>query len=355
MAGKTFESSSRGCLKFEAGRPVVTYVQSRPKERALRAHPRRKQPGQLLLRAAISSFLLEIVALALGYFAMEEEHDSSENRPASRFWELHQRLAECYVQDMAGRTEKRLPDSFQSFVAKRRSSQQAMSPVITERREVNITTLLDSKGKARTETDITLAPLPCWKQHKSEHRTSSNRAVSVDALMSSLPKRSGSFTAGGKDGVGLELPLRGRASSLVLHPGGARRTVWNIAVALGVLHDLIFVPMYVFNLPDTTFFKVMEWVTQIFWNVDLIVSLFTGYYDEGMLVLELKKTVMNYAKTWMIFDVCLITLDWSIVWIDTLGADQGDFVQWSRTISMLRILRLLRMLRWVKLRRVNDA
>ncbi|CAE7237379.1 CngA [Symbiodinium microadriaticum] len=229
-----------------------------------------------------------------------------------------------------------------------------------ERREVSITTLLDSKGRAQAGTDITLAPLACWKHKKKEHSVSNNRAVSVDALMSSVPARAGSFTKRADGASSIDLPVRETGESKctkswVLHPGGIRRTIWNMAVALGVLHDLIFVPMYVFNLPSTPFFKIMEWITQIFWNFDMLVSLFTGYYDEGVLVLELRKAFLHYAKTWMCFDLCLITMDWAIVWLDTLGSEQEDFIQWSRTISMLRFLRLIRMLRWVKLRRVNEV
>ena len=302
---------------------------------------------------------------------MEEESGEDKDRSASSFWELHRKLADCYAQDMALRTDKRpapnaspgILDTLSPLPAarRRRVSIEATSPSIMERREVSITTLLDSKSRAHTETDITLAPLACWKHKKKEKNSvSNNRAVSVDALMSSAPARGGSFTKRADGASSIDLPVstsrkNACCKSWVLHPGGIRRTIWNMAVALGVLHDLIFIPMYVFDLPSTPFFKIMEWITQIFWNMDMLVSLFTGYYDEGVLILEFKKTVLHYAKTWMCFDLCLISMDWAIVWLDTLGSEQEGFIQWSRTISMLRFLRLIRMLRWVKLRRVNDA
>ena len=297
---------------------------------------------------------------------MEEQEGNG--RIASTFWELHQKLAECYMHDMArpGKPSPAPPSGLLSSLSakpralpERRASDGGTSPSITERREVNIGTLLDGKNKAHTETDITLAPHPCWKQRKKP-MLSASRTVSVDALMASSVVQAGktrnSLGADVLDSVELtDRPSRWQSASFALHPGGIYRTIWNMLVALGVLHDLIFVPMYVFELPNTTFFRVMEWITQLFWNFDFVVSVFTGYYDEGVLVRDVRKTFINYAKTWMLFDLGLIAMDWSIVWIDSLGSDQEDLVQWSRTISMLRFLRLIRMLRWVKLRRVNAA
>ncbi|CAE7249718.1 CngA [Symbiodinium pilosum] len=275
-----------------------------------------------------------------------DDEDADGGKPSSTFWELHQRLADCYVQDMAlsplsRPTKAREPaqgglDTL-SALRRIRSGRRTSTDVITERREVSISTLLDGKNRACTETHITLAPHPCWKQKKREHSASMNRAVSVDALMAS------GFTPGSKiqspaKPLTLELPEGkggGQARSCVLHPGGMRRTLWNMAVALGVLHDLIFVPMYVFDLPNTLFFRMMEWITQIFWNFDFLVSIVTGYYDAGVLVLDLKRAALHYARTWMLFDVLLIAMDWSIVWLDSLGSEQGDLLQWSRTISML--------------------
>ena len=67
-------------------------------------------------------------------------------------------------------------------------------------------------------------------------------------------------------------------------------------------------------------------------------------------MLEPWPSAWNYAKTWMPFDLALISLDWVIVGI---SAADDSVAQWTQTLTMLRFLRLARMLRWVKLQRVN--
>ena len=50
---------------------------------------------------------------------------------------------------------------------------------------------------------------------------------------------------------------------------------------------------------------------QIFWNCDLLISFLTGYYDAGTLVTSLPKIALHYAKTWLVFDVSLLSMDWA--------------------------------------------
>ena len=60
------------------------------------------------------------------------------------------------------------------------------------------------------------------------------------------------------------------------------------------------------------FDKVSEdWFIQIFWNVDLMVSFLTGYYDEGALIFSIPKIALHYAKTWLLFDLSLLSMDWA--------------------------------------------
>ena len=188
---------------------------------------------------------------------------------------------------------------------------------------------------------IDFRPHTCFKQSTREKKGSQRRTVSIDAL--------GQTTTSKVDQKKHSCFQRHQSA---LHPGGHFRTGWNLAVAICVLHDLIFVPLEVFELPKSVPLTALEWMTQIFWNFDFLVSLRTGYYQNGALVLDPWKAFQQYARTWMPFDCFLISLDWAIVWID---ATDAGFAQWSRTLTMLRFLRLARMLRWVKLQRVNEV
>ena len=139
----------------------------------------------------------------------------------------------------------------------------------------------------------------------------------------------------------------------MFHPAGLFRTVWNMIVAICVLYDLIVIPLYAFNLPTSVALTVFGWAIMLFWNLDFVISFRTGYYDQGALVMSPVRVALHYAKTWLLFDVCLISLDWILAGMDL--ADSGGGQPWSRTLRMLRFLRLIRMLRWIKLRQANEA
>ena len=141
----------------------------------------------------------------------------------------------------------------------------------------------------------------------------------------------------------------------MLHPGGTWRTFWNVLVALCIFYDLLVIPLYVFDIPSNVFLAVAGWYIQLFWNADFVISFLTGFYDEGTLVLAPSRIACHYAKTWMLFDISLISMDWSFVVMDTMDAAEAASLQWSRSLRMLRFLRLVRMLRWIKLRRVNEV
>eukprot|EP00438_Fugacium_kawagutii_P014012 Skav204087 [mRNA] locus=scaffold3129:333999:334427:+ [translate_table: standard] len=102
-----------------------------------------------------------------------------------------------------------------------------------------------------------------------------------------------------------EVPAR----SCVLHPGGSFRTVWNFSMALCVLYDLMVIPLNVFEVPSSVVIDMFDWMIQIFWNLDFFISFITGYYDQGALVTSLPKIAKHYAKTWLLFDAALLSLD----------------------------------------------
>lgn len=141
----------------------------------------------------------------------------------------------------------------------------------------------------------------------------------------------------------------------MLHPAGVLRTTWNILVAMCLIHDLVVIPLYVFDIPDSSVLIALEWFTQLFWNIDIAMTVRTGYYYKGLLIMDPRKVLRNYVKTWLILDVTLVSLDWAFVILSLSGVQVDSVAQLSRTIRFLRFLRLVRILRWVKLRRMAEV
>eukprot|EP00438_Fugacium_kawagutii_P001095 Skav236118 [mRNA] locus=scaffold1166:509950:511653:+ [translate_table: standard] len=186
---------------------------------------------------------------------------------------------------------------------------------------------------------MALVPHQSWVDSKSKVPKGKRGRSKEGVTKSSKPTAEG------------EVPAR----NCVLHPGGSFRTAWNLSMALCVLYDLMVIPLNVFEVPSSVVIDMFDWVIQIFWNLDLFISFITGYYDEGALILSLRKIAKHYAKTWLLFDVALLSLDWvcrSIEWSNRGGMES---IMWSRSLRLLRFLRLMRMLRMVKLRRINEV
>eukprot|EP00438_Fugacium_kawagutii_P009045 Skav202980 [mRNA] locus=scaffold2274:569745:570077:- [translate_table: standard] len=89
----------------------------------------------------------------------------------------------------------------------------------------------------------------------------------------------------------------------------------------------------------------------VIWSCDFVFTFFTGYYQKGQLVTDLKQIACNYAMHWMLYDLGLIFLDWMFVAFDHFVDSVSDTASWSRSLLMLRILRLARIMRAIKLRR----
>lgn len=289
-------------------------------------------------------------------------------RSRTTFWELHKQLAECYEADMACLEErggqishlhpqtirKRVQSLSQPQDGEKRSDNPRGS-FAPGRRDKSLKTLLKVQGQslAASATEaIELKPHDCW--------TSSNVKPQGPMVRQKLSEERGErqYTKSRRE-IETPITLEEAASPMVrkcvLHPGGTWRTFWNVLVALCIFYDLLVIPLYVFDIPSNVFLAVAGWYIQLFWNADFVISFFTGFYDEGTLVLAPSRIACHYARTWMLFDISLISMDWSFVVMDTMDAAEAASLQWSRSLRMLRFLRLVRMLRWVKLRRVNEV
>ncbi|CAJ1421955.1 unnamed protein product [Effrenium voratum] len=98
----------------------------------------------------------------------------------------------------------------------------------------------------------------------------------------------------------------------------------------------------------------MSWVTSCYWLLDIPASFLVGYpiLEEGTVEMRVPKIARNYFKTWFLFDIILVGLDWGLhIWNFLLtsaesGASAGvAFFRMAKTVRLLRFLRLLRLLK----------
>ncbi|CAE7786058.1 Hcn2 [Symbiodinium necroappetens] len=210
-----------------------------------------------------------------------------------------------------------------------------------------------SMGESEDETwDITKVKLyahKCWLQDDDKDNELSDRLLSLSKGINQSAEQCQIHESE------LEVPYEMEEHSTMLHPAGVLRTTWNILVAMCLIHDLVVIPLYVFDIPDSSVLIALEWFTQLFWNIDIAMTVRTGYYYKGLLIMDPRKVLRNYVKTWLILDVTLVSLDWAFVILSLSGVQVDSVAQLSRTIRFLRFLRLVRILRWVKLRRMAEV
>lgn len=150
-------------------------------------------------------------------------------------------------------------------------------------------------------------------------------------------------------------------SYLVLPPHCGRRLVYEFLGLLLICYDLVWLPVEAFDPESSAFVDTMSWITSIYWLLDIPASFLVGYavLEEGTVEMRLTKIARRYLRTWFIFDLIIVGLDWGLqIWTLLLyqqdtGADAGvAFFRMAKTIRLLRFLRLLRLL---KARgRIND-
>lgn len=141
----------------------------------------------------------------------------------------------------------------------------------------------------------------------------------------------------------------------VIHPSTTRRLTWDIVGMCLIAFDTIWLPLYLSFEPTTSevteFPVLMFWITFVFWNADIVLAFFTGYYDDnGEVELRHTKIARKYVTTWFWLDCTLVGLDW----VTLLSADESvrsgtGLIRMGKAFRGLTVLRSLRLLRLRKL------
>jgi len=136
-----------------------------------------------------------------------------------------------------------------------------------------------------------------------------------------------------------------------LHPTGVVAPCWNILFMVMLLYELIIFPLKAFPVPEEGFLSVMAWVSLVFWTTDVCMSMFMGYQSKsGEYVLKLSLILKNYAKTWMVPDVIIVSIDWASLVLSESNTDGLRIMRAGKTLRSIRLLQALRVVRLYKLR-----
>eukprot|EP00812_Abedinium_dasypus_P010251 NODE_387_length_1609_cov_361.079151.p1 GENE.NODE_387_length_1609_cov_361.079151~~NODE_387_length_1609_cov_361.079151.p1 ORF type:complete len:516 (+),score=223.79 NODE_387_length_1609_cov_361.079151:3-1550(+) len=122
-------------------------------------------------------------------------------------------------------------------------------------------------------------------------------------------------------------------------------------------YDIIQIPLVIGTLVEPTehgLLVAMFWVTLIFWSADCPLSLLTGHNIPSGVEYRVTAVAMLYAKTWLIPDLFVVSLDWSFIVLDRSADSSSRTVRTAKVMRILRIARSVRLLRLAKLKRAME-
>jgi len=143
--------------------------------------------------------------------------------------------------------------------------------------------------------------------------------------------------------------------STVISPQNPFQMAWEFVAVLVVLFDMFELPMQVFYPPESTFLDVMRWATQIFWNVDLLLSFRMGYFAHNNVVLEPRKVAIHYIQTWFAFDFLIVTTGWFFLLISAAGDSYVLFAKAGKTLKVCRAAKTIKMMRLMKMKKAMHS
>eukprot|EP00927_Polykrikos_kofoidii_P023574 TRINITY_DN2166_c1_g1_i2.p1 TRINITY_DN2166_c1_g1~~TRINITY_DN2166_c1_g1_i2.p1 ORF type:complete len:801 (+),score=109.65 TRINITY_DN2166_c1_g1_i2:119-2521(+) len=145
---------------------------------------------------------------------------------------------------------------------------------------------------------------------------------------------------------------RGYLSPVMWHPSNHPRIIWDLCSLALVVLDIMWLPFGVFDPPRQFVAVLIEWLTRIFWSVDMVLSFFTGFVTEkGFVEMRPEKIALKYVRSWFVLDLIIVGLDWAEPLLTTDFGAFG-FARIAKISRLLKIVRLLRLLRLVRMREI---
>lgn len=139
----------------------------------------------------------------------------------------------------------------------------------------------------------------------------------------------------------------------VLRPDDPKRAAWDLGSLILVLYDMVMIPMGLFEPTETTFIKVMNWITRFYWTLDMPLSFLTGYVSKDGTIIDLRVSwiAKKYFRSWFPLDTIVVGVDW----LELLAAAAAEGLGFARFAKVSRVFRILRMIRLLRLARMKEV
>ena len=160
----------------------------------------------------------------------------------------------------------------------------------------------------------------------------------------------------------LTVDQQGVANVLLLVPGSPKLLAWEVVSFLWLMYVAVAVPFQMAFVrrnrwDPTQFATYWETGVDVFFIADIVRNCFTAYYDRGTLVLDQRKIIRHYMRSWFLIDlVASFPLDWffGFAWSEEEEVGQSQLLLLLRLSKFWKLVRLVRLWR-VGLRSLSDS
>eukprot|EP00930_Biecheleria_cincta_P044825 TRINITY_DN30878_c0_g1_i1.p1 TRINITY_DN30878_c0_g1~~TRINITY_DN30878_c0_g1_i1.p1 ORF type:complete len:862 (+),score=110.97 TRINITY_DN30878_c0_g1_i1:74-2659(+) len=140
-----------------------------------------------------------------------------------------------------------------------------------------------------------------------------------------------------------------------VHPHSRFRLCWDVLSVLGVSLELFILPLVLaFEVGENLPVSIVDWITAVFWTMDMVASCITGYHVGPNVETDLRSVSRHYLMTWFVLDIVIVGSEWyGKIAEGNLGLSA---FRASRIMRMLRILRCVRLVKlYQTLNKIQDV
>lgn len=154
---------------------------------------------------------------------------------------------------------------------------------------------------------------------------------------------------------------------LPMNPNSTVRLVWDFVGLFLISWDVLYIPFELaFDPEENPFIVVVGWIILLYWTCDVVMSNSVGFYEEGELVMNQRRIILRYLRTWFLIDLIVLGPDWFLrLWTGSSGGDPGMAIQnrsssegemedVANALRSIRVLRVVRLLRLLKVQRLMN-
>ncbi|EGZ17304.1 hypothetical protein PHYSODRAFT_503276 [Phytophthora sojae] len=138
-----------------------------------------------------------------------------------------------------------------------------------------------------------------------------------------------------------------------IQPRAAWKVRWDLWIGFIIAYSVILIPYRIgFGIDLSGWEQIMNYCFDSSFAVDVILNFFTGYYDEDVLVCELRRIRQRYLRSWFIFDIAsTVPLDQFL----QVVTNASSSLLTLKLIRVFRLFRLLKLMRLLRLKRAMEA